>query len=291
MADIPDSEHQRYSREGYIVDAENAAEMARLVVLQQVLTQAMGGVLAEQKDLANVSNVLDIGCGPGAWVHDVAKQYPHMCLVGIDISQLMIEYARHMAATQELAQVQFQVIDATQPLSFPDSSFDLVNGRILTGFLTREQWGQLLGECARITRPGGILRLTEGEWGFTNSAAFDTLMELSNRAMSFGSHSFSPRGRTIGTANVLRLLMQQAGYQVLGYQAHAVDYSAGTDLHEGNIQNFLVFQKLFQPFLIQMQLATQEELDRLYEQFEQEVSAPTFCGIDYYLTVWGRIAR
>jgi len=32
-------------------------------------------------------------------------------------------------------------------------------------------------------------------------------------------------------------------------------------------------------------------LDRLYEQFEQEVSAPTFCGIDYYLTVWGRIAR
>jgi ubiquinone/menaquinone biosynthesis C-methylase UbiE len=288
MADPPNSEHSQQGHEGYVVDAENAAEMARLVVLQQVLTKAMGGVLAEQSDLSQVRDVLDIACGPGAWVLDVAQQYPDMHLVGIDISQLMIEYANDLAKSQGVAQVRFQVMDATKPLLFPDASFDLVNGRILTGFLTREQWSQLLAECSRITRTGGILRLTEGEWGFTNSVAFDKLMEISNRAMALTSHSFSPRGRTIGTANVLRLLMQQAGYEVLGYRAHAVDYSAGTELHDGNIQNFLVFQKLLQPLLVQMQLTTQEELDRLYEQFEQEVFAPTFCGVDYYLTVWGR---
>lgn len=288
MANIPDSEHSQQGHEGYVVDAENAAEMARLVVLQQVLTKAMGGVLAEQSDLSQVHDVLDIACGPGAWVLDVARQYPDMHLVGIDISQLMIEYANVLAESQGVTQARFQIMDATRPLLFPDASFDLVNGRILTGFLTREQWSQLLAECARITRTGGILRLTEGEWGFTNSVAFDKLMEISNRAMALTSHSFSPRGRTIGTANVLRLLMQQTGYEVLGYRAHAVDYSAGTELHDGNIQNFLVFQKLLQPLLVQMQLTTQEELDRLYEQFEQEVFAPTFCGVDYYLTVWGR---
>lgn len=288
MADIPDSEQSPQGHGGYVVDAENAAEMARLVVLQQVLTRAMGGVLAEQSDLSQVHDLLDIACGPGAWVLDVARQYPEMRLVGIDISQLMIEYANVLADSQGEIQARFQIMDATKPLLFPDASFDLVNGRILTGFLTREQWSQLLAECARITRTGGILRLTEGEWGFTNSVAFDKLMEISNRAMALTSHSFSPRGRTIGTANVLRLLMQQAGYEVLGYRAHAVDYSAGTELHDGNIQNFLVFQKLLQPLLVQMQLTTQEELDHLYEQFEQEVSAPTFCGVDYYLTVWGR---
>jgi SAM-dependent methyltransferase len=291
MTDIPDSQPSPQGHEGYVVDAENAAEMARLMVLQQVLTQAMGGVLSEQENLAEIRDVLDIGCGPGAWALDVAQQYPHMHLVGIDMSHLMIAYANNLATLRELAQARFAVMDATKPLSFSDASFDLVNGRILTGFLTREQWSELLAECARITRPGGILRLTEGEWGFTNSAAFDRLMEMSNKAMSIGLHSFSPRGRTIGTANVLRRLVQEAGYEVLGYRAHAVDYSAGTDLHEGNIQNFLVFQKLFQPFLVQMQLATQEELDALYQQFEQEVNAPTFCGVDYYLTVWGRNSK
>src|SRR5579883_3309683 len=104
MADIPDSEHSQQRHEGYVVDAENAAEMARLMVLQQVLTTAMGGVLAEQSDLSQVHDVLDIACGPGAWVLDVAQQYPDMRLVGIDISQLMIEYANVLADSQGVTQ-------------------------------------------------------------------------------------------------------------------------------------------------------------------------------------------
>jgi ubiquinone/menaquinone biosynthesis C-methylase UbiE len=251
----------------------------------------MGGVLPEQSDLSQVYQVLDIGCGPGGWVLDVARQYPHIHMVGIDISQLMIEYATSLATSQGLAQVRFQVMDATQPLDFPDHTFDLVNGRILTGFLTTQQWSALISECYRVTKPGGLLRLTEGEWGFTNSAAFDTLMQLSNLAMYRGGHSFSPHGRTIGTATVLRLLMQQAGYEVMGYRAHAVDFSGGTELHESNVQNYLVFQKLLQPFLAQMQISTQEELQRLYEQMEEDVQTEEFCGIDYYLTVWGRKSK
>jgi tRNA G46 methylase TrmB len=62
--------------EGYINDAENAAEMARLMVQEQLLTQAMGGVLAEQTDLSGIRHVLDLGCGPGGWILSVAQQYP-----------------------------------------------------------------------------------------------------------------------------------------------------------------------------------------------------------------------
>ena len=46
--------------------------------------------------------------------------------VGIDISQLMIDYATNLARSQELANVRFQVMDATQSLQFPDHTFDLV---------------------------------------------------------------------------------------------------------------------------------------------------------------------
>jgi ubiquinone/menaquinone biosynthesis C-methylase UbiE len=288
MTDIPDSSSGAQSYEGYALDAENAAEMARLMVQDQVLTQAIGGVLPEQTDLSQVHRVLDIGCGPGGWILSLAQAYPQMHGVGIDISHLMIEYATSLATSQGLTNTQFQVMDATQPLSFPDNTFDLVNGRIFVGFLSKHQWPTLVQECARITRSGGILRLNEAEWGFTNSTAFDTLSGFIGMAAYRAGHSFSPHGRTVGTANVLRLLLRQAGYQDIQYKVHAVDYSAGTDLHEGNVQDHLVFHKLIQPFFVQMQVATQEELDLLYTQMEAEVQAEEFCALDYYLTVWGR---
>src|SRR5437660_5869950 len=136
----------------YVIDAENAAEMARLMVQDRLLTTAMGGLFAEQEDLSSIYRVLDIGCGPGGWLLDVAAHSPQMQGVGIDISQLMIAYATDLARSHTLPNVVFRVMDATGPLDFADASFDLVNGRILSGFLATSGWGTLLQECWRITR-------------------------------------------------------------------------------------------------------------------------------------------
>ena len=156
MTDTPDSSTGPSGYEGYVVDAENAAEMARLMIQDHLLTQAMGGLVPEQSDLSQVYHVLDIACGSGGWLLDLVTQYPHLQGVGIDISHLMMEYATSLTKSQGLSNVQFVVMDATQPLRFPDNTFDLVNGRILTGFLSTHQWSALLQECARITRPGGF---------------------------------------------------------------------------------------------------------------------------------------
>ncbi|HEY7413938.1 MAG TPA: hypothetical protein VH593_02000, partial [Ktedonobacteraceae bacterium] len=101
-------------------------------------------------------------------------------------------------------------------------------------------------------------------------------------------HSFSPHGRAIGTATVLRALLRQVDCQDIQYKAHVVDYSAGTDAHEGNVQNMLIVFKLFQPFFVQMHVASQEELDVLLLQAEKEMQAEEFYAIDFFLTVWGR---
>ena len=271
----------------YVIDAENAAEMARLMVQDRLLTTAMGGPFAEQKDVSLIHQVLDIGCGPGGWLLDVASHYPHIQGVGIDISQLMIAYATSLVHTRTLPNVTFRVMDATGSLDFAAESFDLVNGRILTGFLSTSGWGALLQECWRITRGGGMLRLTEPEFGFTNSAALDALTGLTAQALQRSGHSFSPHGRTFGTTPLLRLLLRQAGYSAIRHQASVVDYSAGTELHQSNVQNLLVVYQLLQPFLVQMQVASLSELQALYQQMEHEVQQADFCGIDYYLTVWG----
>jgi SAM-dependent methyltransferase len=289
MTDIPalsSGTTQPYER--YFIDAENAAEMARLVLQDRLITKSMGGVLPEQTNLSQVFHVLDLACGPGGWLLDLVEQYPHIRGVGIDISHLMMSYANNLAKERDLPNVQFHVMDATQSLDFADNSFDLVNGRIMTGFMTAQQWPALVEECRRVLRPGGILRLTEVEWGFTNSPALDTLSGMTALSLYRGGHSFSPSGRTVGTANMLRLLLKQAGYQDIQYRAHAVDFSKGAEVHESNVQNVLVVYKLIQPFFLKMQVATEEELQRVYGRLEQEMLAEDFCAVDYYLTVWGR---
>src|SRR6266536_1593674 len=59
----------------YIFDRESSSEMARLVNQDRLVTRAMGGPLSGLPDgdhLPEQASVLDIACGPGDWVLDVA---------------------------------------------------------------------------------------------------------------------------------------------------------------------------------------------------------------------------
>ena len=163
----------------YLNDAESAAEMARLIDQDRAVTEVMGGLLPENPDFAGITQVLDIACGPGSWVQEVAFAHPDIEVIGFDISKTMIEYARQMAQVRGLSNAQFKVMDATKPLAFPDNSFDLVNARTIAGFMPQASWPALIKECLRVTRPGGSIRLTETDaWGVTNSLAFETLSWL-----------------------------------------------------------------------------------------------------------------
>ena len=162
----------------YIFDSESASEMARLTHQGQLLTQAMGGPLAgiDRSDTAQWQQVLDIGCGPGDWVLDVAVELAAVEVAGIDISRLMVDYANTRARSQHLVNASFEVMDIRNPLEFPDETFDMVNVRYLFAVLRRDEWVPFLQECRRILRPGGLLRLTEPiNLGLTSSPALGQL--------------------------------------------------------------------------------------------------------------------
>ena len=266
--------------------------MARLINLDRLTTTCMGGLLPElgRVVLPRIRRLLDIGCGPGGWVQEVALAYPKMEAVGIDISQLMIEYAQAQAQVQRLQNAQFAVMDATGPLSFPDRSFDLVNARFI-GFLPKAVWPAMLLEWSRITQSGGLIRLTEiegGICGITSSPALEKLNALGTQALFVSGHGFSPDGRHMGTTPQLARLLREAGYQQVQQRAHVMDYSAGTPAFEGIYQNNMISFKLIQPFLVQTGVTTQAEVDQLYDQMLVEMRNEDFCGLAYLLTVWGK---
>ncbi|GAC1345735.1 MAG: hypothetical protein NVSMB27_08290 [Ktedonobacteraceae bacterium] len=272
----------------YFIDAENAAEMARLANQDHIVTQSTGGLFPEQSDLSTMNDILDIACGPGWWALDVAHTYPWMKVVGVDISQLMVTYARSQAQRQRQKNVSFKVMDALKSLDVPDNSFDLVNMRFITAFMTRDAWPRLLQECKRILRSGGVLRVTESEWNITNAPASEKIMGMTARAVYLAGQTFSPDGRQVGITPVLGRLLRDAGFQNIQKMAHVLDFSFGAEAHEGWCQNCMVIHKLIQPFLIKMGVTTQEEIDLLYQQEQEEMQSEDFCGIMFYLTVWGK---
>ncbi|HET9921198.1 MAG TPA: class I SAM-dependent methyltransferase [Ktedonobacteraceae bacterium] len=271
----------------YFIDAENAAEMARLTTQDRLTTKGMGGLFPAQSDLSGVRDVLDIACGPGGWVLDVAQAYPDKQVMGVDISRLMVEYAKAQAREKSLSNAHFQVMDALKPLGFPDNSFDMVNARFISGFLPRAIWPGFIKETMRITRSGGIICLTESEWNLTNSQASEKIMGLLARALQTAGLSFSPDGRHVGITPMLGRLLRDGGCTNVQSKAHMVDFSWGMEGHTSNYQNSMVFFKLIQPFLINAHVTTKEEVEQLYQQALMEMQSEDFTGIFFFLSAWG----
>lgn len=285
MATPPD---QSASGNVYFNDPESGAEMARLLEQDRLITKGMGGLLAEQPDLSSFQRILDVACGPGGWALEVAFAYPEIEVVGVDISRAMIDYARAQARIQELDNASFQVMDVQKPLNFPDNSFDLVNARFLN-FLPAAAWPKLMQEFGRITRTGGTIRLTESEWWYyTNSPALEQLNSLIIRALKAQGGSFSER--FTGVLPMLGRFLQEAGCVNIHYKSHVIDYSFGTEAYQGFRRDAAVVFKLFQPFIIRMGVATQQELDQLYEQMRTQMMREDFRGLMLPLTAWGEKA-
>lgn len=282
------SESSSSDESTYVIEAENAAEMARLTTQDRLVTACMGGPFPPHLNLIVVRSVLDIACGPGGWVFDVAATYPHVIVTGIDISELMVAYAQSQAQVHYAYNTHFKVMNALKPLDFPDNSFDFVNARLLFGFMPPTAWLPLLGECLRILRPGGMVYLTEGEAGITNSPATERITGMVTHALYQAKQSFSPDGRHTSITPMLSRLQREAGFGHIQHTTHMMDYSNDTEAHPGMYQNFMVGYKLIQPFLIKMGMITPEEMERLYQQMLIEMAADDFCAAWYLLSVQGR---
>lgn len=272
----------------YVLDAENAAEMARLMGQDRLLTKTIGGLFPADADSSTMHTVLDIACGPGGWVLDVASAYSHIAATGVDISHLMIAYAQSQAQERGVDNAHFKIMNVLEPFDLPDNSFDFVNIRLISAFMTKTTWAGLLQECVRVLRPGGTICVTDNEFPITNSLALDKILELTLRATHLSGRSYGPSWRNIAITMMLQHFLRDAGCESIKSVGHVVDWSAGAEAHLSMYQNWMVGTKLVQPFLINMGVSTQEELDRLYQQVLVEMAANDFCAVWYFLSAWGR---
>ncbi|HZR38789.1 MAG TPA: methyltransferase domain-containing protein [Ktedonobacteraceae bacterium] len=277
------------SREGsYVLDSESAVEMTRLIEQYSRVIQTMGGPFSGLPELPRDAKVLDLACGPGGWVLDVAFERPDIEVAGIDISRIMVDYANARARTMHLSNASFGVMDITKPLDFGDGSFDLVNAAGLVAVLRRENWEPFIAECTRLLRPGGFIRLAEPhDFGVSNSAAFERIQNLGTQMLWRVGYGFSVDGRTFGLAHTLPSLLRRAGYSNVQHSTFAIEISSGQPAWIDYYHNYqLAFQQA-KTIWINAGLVTEEEFDQLYQNMLIDMNRQDFLGMVTFICITG----
>jgi len=116
--------------------------------------------MARMCKIGKDKKVLDIGSGKGVTTCHLAQKYE--CeIVGLDLSERMIEYAKEMAKKKGLDdRVSFRRADAHN-LPFEDESFDIVLAECTTVLLEKEK---AFSEFLRVTKSGGYIGDLEMTW-------------------------------------------------------------------------------------------------------------------------------
>ncbi|TSC75931.1 MAG: type 11 methyltransferase [Parcubacteria group bacterium Gr01-1014_30] len=96
--------------------------------------------------------VLDIGCGPGLLVKELAKRSKNLRVIGVDVSPEAIKLAKKNC--RSLKNVKFLRGDVTS-LPFPNGTFDLIVCK--DSFHEFPNLRKALQEVMRVLKPGGIL--------------------------------------------------------------------------------------------------------------------------------------
>jgi ubiquinone/menaquinone biosynthesis C-methylase UbiE len=118
---------------------------------------------------ATAEAVLDVGCGTGNLLTEVAKRWPRARLAGVEPAREMLAKAgrRPSLAGAELRQ------GVAEDLPFADGVFDAtLSMLVLQEFPDRRA---ALGEMRRVTRPGGIV--AGCQWDFARMPVIRTLIE------------------------------------------------------------------------------------------------------------------
>jgi len=272
----------------YVVqDRSSQDEMQRLRIQDQIMTAGMGGVLSEQPDASRFESVLDVGCGTGGWLIEVAKTYPTAKrLVGVDASGKMLDYAREQAQIQQVSErVEFLAMDALLMLEFPVYSFDLVNHRFAGSWLRIWDWPKLLSEYRRVLRPGGVIRVSESDFCRESGyAAYDRINQLYLAAFFQGGYLFTPEPD--GMIGHLARLLQQHGVQDVQTRSHIVEFRAGTPEGHHFAEDMRLGCRTVLPFLRKW-TRVPDDYESLYQQVLQEMQEPNFVASWEVLTAWG----
>jgi ubiquinone/menaquinone biosynthesis C-methylase UbiE len=296
------------------LDCTNREEPVRNLLLQRWLSDEMDGLVPEGMERTDTHDILNVACGTGDGLFDLARAHPHIQFVSIERDEGNIRATEHLARSEGVQNITLLAHDLTHfdPHLFPRTGFDVINVAFLGEYLLTLDYGAFAQSLWTICRPGGMVHWLEGELPITNSSACESLTAKLCQALQAAGHSFMPPSfqeiaeifarwqqeagytvrpyerRALGITPLLGSWLRKAGFQPPSNMPSAIEVSAGTQAHPYFVQLALAFSHQIKPFLLRMGVMSEPAFEELIQQMEGELQAPTFCGICFLLRVSGQ---
>ncbi|MCX5744038.1 MAG: class I SAM-dependent methyltransferase [Proteobacteria bacterium] len=187
--DIPTVDKDRYpayyrrtfhwQTDGYFSD--HSAEIYELGV--ELLFRGMADVMRRQvippitrfvraHGPADRLKLLDVACGTGRTLHQIAHTHPTLRLHGVDLSPAYVRTARKQLA--DVAELTLAVENG-EHLPWADGTFDIVTSVYLFHELPRNARRNVVREMFRVVRPGGLV-VIEDSAQLADSRALETAL-------------------------------------------------------------------------------------------------------------------
>jgi ubiquinone/menaquinone biosynthesis C-methylase UbiE len=206
-------------------------------------------------------------------------------LVGVDISDKMLHTARSQAVAQQVSdQVEFHTMDAFKMLALPSGSFDLVNQRFGMSWVRTWDWPKLLHEYQRVTRPGGVIRITESDVDEGPYPALHRLCQLLLHTFYQAGYFFTSDSQ--GLTSHLAPLLCRYGLRNVQTQVYQLHYRAGTPEWQSMYEELRRLFRVAVPFFRKW-TRVPEDYEQIYQQAMSEMQQPDFVGTWTLLTAWG----
>ncbi|KAI0691028.1 S-adenosyl-L-methionine-dependent methyltransferase [Cytidiella melzeri] len=189
----------------YFLPADNE-EHRRLDLQHHIYTLMLGGLYpagnlvrwALRPRADRRPSILDIGTGSGRWVIDMAIEFSHCDVVGVDLAPPRLE-------GEIPSNCRFEIDDANLGFAHFYQSFDVVHARAIS--MGIRDYPAFLRELALTLRPGGILLLGEGEMQLYDErqrpvSFSETTSSSTERIFFAGYNAIKTRGGSIEAAGM-----------------------------------------------------------------------------------------
>jgi ubiquinone/menaquinone biosynthesis C-methylase UbiE len=232
----------------------SASESSRLQRQADELFR-QSAALVDRTTLGPGGSCIDVGCGPRGILDLLAERVgPEGNVVGLDADPIHVAMAAQMAVDRKLDWVSIVHADARNS-GLPSSSFDVVHGRTI--LVTVPEPLELVVEMARLAKPGGwVIGLepdVELSVCYPSHPAYERLGAMFPVV-------FSRNGADWRMGRRVAELYRAAGLVDVQVEARAEVYPKGHSRRTIRVD----LLRSMRPFIVQLGLATDAGLDRLF---------------------------
>ena len=139
---------ERYDHQVEVLFGGGAAPMRRQALVP------LHDALLRYRDRSGTARLLDLGCGTGAFLREVKRNYPRLAVAGVDLSAPYLAVARRRLAAWSRVEL---IEAAAEALPFAAAEFDVVSCVYLLHELPPAVRRAVVAEIRRVLKPGGAL--------------------------------------------------------------------------------------------------------------------------------------